>query len=73
MSSTKVRCALKANDIQCRQYFTPSLDDVFEEQKKFSNENSQELSQTVLCLPLHFYMTMSDVVMITNILKKALA
>lgn len=65
-----VEAALKGNDIQCRQYFSPSLNDVFSKQKVFSNNNSQALSQTVLCLPLHFYMEVDQVIAIACKIKK---
>jgi dTDP-4-amino-4,6-dideoxygalactose transaminase len=64
-----VENTLKDNDIECRQYFSPSLDNVFDKQRVFSSSSSQELSQTVLCLPLHFYMTLDDVLIIQSILK----
>ncbi|TPH18958.1 DegT/DnrJ/EryC1/StrS family aminotransferase [Litorilituus lipolyticus] len=67
-----VESILKEHDIHYRQYFSPSLDNVFDDLKVYSNKNSQELSQTTVCLPLHYYMTTSDVIMITNLLKKAL-
>jgi len=59
--------ALKANGIQCRKYFSPSLDTVFTKQMVFSNFNSHDAARTILCLPLHFYMSFSD---IDNIKKK---
>lgn len=63
---------LKEHDIECRQYFSPSLDNVFEEGRVFSNANSEELSQTVLCLPLHFYIDVIDVISVTDIINKTL-
>jgi len=69
---SQVQKLLKENNIQSRQYFSPSLDDVFSEQKVFSNKNSKELAQTILCLPLHFYMTVSDVDFIVSLLKSKL-
>ena len=76
LSSIEQRCLveerLKDNGVQYRQYFSPSLDNVFENKKIFSNESSQELSQLILCLPLHFYMEINEVVMITDIIRKAI-
>jgi len=63
-----VENVLKEHGIQCRQYFSPSLDKVFDKQRIFSNNNSQQLSQTILCLPLHFYMSKDDVITIVKIL-----
>jgi dTDP-4-amino-4,6-dideoxygalactose transaminase len=68
-----VESILKKNEVQCRQYFSPSLERVFDQKKTFSSQNSQELSQTILCLPLHYYMTVDEITIITNILRKALA
>tara|TARA_B100000787_G_scaffold35273_1_gene24533 strand:- start:8288 stop:9370 length:1083 start_codon:yes stop_codon:yes gene_type:complete len=62
--------ALKEHDIQSRQYFSPSLDNVFEKSKVFSSINSQELANTVLCLPLHFYMSIDNVSYILKIIRK---
>jgi dTDP-4-amino-4,6-dideoxygalactose transaminase len=45
---------LKENDIECRQYFSPCLDIVFDNKTVYSNQNSHEVSKTILCLPLHF-------------------
>lgn len=64
----QVQKALKENNIQSRQYFSPSLDDVFNEQEVFSSINSQELSQIILCLPLHFYMDAGNVSEVVDLL-----
>lgn len=61
---------LKVHNIQCRQYFSPSLDKIFLEQNVFSSAISQRVAETVLCLPLHFYMTIENVVSITKIIEK---
>ncbi|TMM46392.1 DegT/DnrJ/EryC1/StrS family aminotransferase [Colwellia ponticola] len=67
-----VESTLKNNEIQCRQYFSPSLDMVFKEQKVLSSNNSQELSQTILCLPLHFYMVIDDIDLIVKLICESL-
>lgn len=67
-----VESTLKNNGIQCRQYFSPSLDMVFKEQKVLSKNNSQELSQTILCLPLHFYMVIDDIDLIVKLICESL-
>ena len=67
-----VENALNKHNIQCRQYFSPSLDDVFNEQRVFSNQYSQEVSQAILCLPLHSYMKADEVIIITDLIKKVL-
>ena len=63
---------LKEHDIQCRQYFSPSLDTVFKKQKVFSNKNSKELAQTILCLPLHFYMAVDEANLVVKLIKNIL-
>lgn len=67
MQRSRLEELLKANDVQSRKYFSPSLDSLFTEQKVFSSRNSRDAAQTILCLPLHFYMTFRD---IDNIKKK---
>ena len=69
---THVESTLKKYNIQCRKYFTPSLDSVFEKQRVFSSVNSQELAQTVLCLPLHFYMIPDEINHIVKIINLTL-
>ena len=68
----KVMSELSLNNIQYRRYFSPSLDEIFPEQKSFNIVNSQKISSLVLCLPLHFYMTIFDVKKVINTVKKAL-
>jgi dTDP-4-amino-4,6-dideoxygalactose transaminase len=62
---------LKGNNVQYRQYFTPSLDSVFKEQKVFSNQNSKKVTQLILCLPLHFYMSVEEVLCVVELVNKA--
>jgi dTDP-4-amino-4,6-dideoxygalactose transaminase len=69
---TIVEQALHENNIQCRRYFKPSLDQVFTEQKAYDCTNSQKLSQRILCLPLHYYMTLEDVMIIIKVISNAL-
>jgi len=68
----EIETLFKAHNIQCRQYFSPSLDAVFHEQKIFSNKHSHVITQTILCLPLHFYLTVEDVLYVSELIKKAL-
>jgi dTDP-4-amino-4,6-dideoxygalactose transaminase len=67
-----VELTLKESDIQCRQYFSPSLDSVFNHNSSVECANSQDLVKKVLCLPLHFYMTAEDVELVVKLIKKAL-
>lgn len=64
-----VEKALKDHEIQCRQYFSNSLDSVFDNQNADSNQISKSISQTILCLPLHFYMKVEDVMRVTKLVK----
>jgi len=68
----KVMKALGENNIQSRRYFSPSLDQVFTEQVNFGTKNSTELTSGILCLPLHFYMSFSDVNKIIRTIKKVI-
>ncbi|MGZ9897676.1 DegT/DnrJ/EryC1/StrS family aminotransferase [Shewanella gaetbuli] len=60
------------HSVQFRQYFSPSLDNMFENTRVFSNTNCKEISNTILCLPLHYYMKKDDVLTVSNLIKKAL-
>jgi dTDP-4-amino-4,6-dideoxygalactose transaminase len=60
---------LEEHNIEFRQYFSPSLDFIFNDGKTSLCPTSEELSRTVLCLPLHAYMTKLDVDQVTNVIK----
>ena len=62
--------ALAENNIQCRRYFTPSLDMAYSEQKNFGCSNSKRIAGGVICLPLHAYINIDNVIIITNLIKK---
>lgn len=64
--------ALKANDIQYRRYFSPSLDLAYPEQKSYGCLNSREISQGAFCLPLHSSLTQEDVLTVCNVINKAM-
>ena len=64
--------ALAKNNIQCRRYFTPSLDLAYDQQKSFGCVNSQKIAGGVVCLPLHNFMTVDDITCITAIIRKVL-
>ncbi|MEY8251606.1 MAG: DegT/DnrJ/EryC1/StrS family aminotransferase [Colwellia sp.] len=57
----KVVRALDENGIQSRHYFSPSLDKVFDSSFSYGVENSHEVSEGVLCLPMHAGMSQDDV------------
>jgi dTDP-4-amino-4,6-dideoxygalactose transaminase len=66
-----VEKSLKEKNIQCRQYFSPTLDAVFEKKVVYSNQNSEKITQRILCLPLHYYMTIEDVKCVVESVKRA--
>ncbi|MBA6384461.1 DegT/DnrJ/EryC1/StrS family aminotransferase [Colwellia sp. BRX10-6] len=61
---------LKIHNIQSRSYFSPSLESIFNKSKDYGVENSRQIVESVLCLPLHFYMTISDVDAVVKVVKK---
>lgn len=71
-SQNSVIEALAAANIQSRRYFTPSLDIAYPQLKSFGYKNSQKLAGGIICLPLHAYMSIDDVLMVTNLIKKTI-
>lgn len=63
---------LRINSIQSRRYFKPSLEEVFDSQKNYGTSNSNTIAKGIVCLPLHYYMTLDDVNRVVNIVKNAL-
>lgn len=70
---TLVESVLKEHSIQYRQYFTPALQSIFEDKKVFSEQHCLDVAETILCLPLHFHMTIEDVEKITLLIQKQLS
>ncbi|NQY63324.1 MAG: DegT/DnrJ/EryC1/StrS family aminotransferase [Alteromonadaceae bacterium] len=66
----RVRRVLNSANIQCRQYFSPSLDQIFVDSYSYSTENSHMISEGILCLPLHTYMTLEEVFVVIENVKK---
>lgn len=64
--------ALAKNNIQCRRYFSPSLDLAYNQQKSFGCANSQKIAGGVVCLPLHNFMSVDDVLAVTYVIKEIL-
>ncbi|MGI2095726.1 DegT/DnrJ/EryC1/StrS family aminotransferase [Shewanella glacialipiscicola] len=64
--------ALAKNNIECRRYFTPSLDLAYSQQKSFGCANSQKIAGGVICLPLHNFMSVDDVLVVTYLIKETL-
>lgn len=66
---SKVIKKLTDNNIQSRKYFSPSLDTIFTECKNYGTKNSRNISENILCLPLHSSMTKQDVNKVIDVLK----
>ena len=67
----KVIQTLNEDNIQCRNYFSPSLETIYNQ----SSERmpiSQSVSETILCLPMHASLSNKDVDLVVNSLKKVL-
>ena len=64
--------ALAKSNIQCRRYFSPSLDLAYSRQKSFGCANSQNIAGGVICLPLHNFMSTEDVLNVTSVVKEQL-
>ena len=63
---------LEKNNIQSRSYFSPPLERVFREAKHKELINSTAIAGRVLCLPLHAYMTNSDINLVVDVVKKSI-
>jgi dTDP-4-amino-4,6-dideoxygalactose transaminase len=68
----KISANLMLNDIQFRRYFSPSLDKAYPHVKSFGCPVSNSISENVICLPLHAYMTEADVLVVTSKIKEVL-
>jgi dTDP-4-amino-4,6-dideoxygalactose transaminase len=68
----KVIGALENDKIQCRRYFTPSLDIAYSEQYSFGCDISHKISGGVICLPLHYFMHKKSIFEITSCIKNVL-
>lgn len=63
----RVKSALITNGIQSRDYFSPSLDKCFGRGEVTTV--SRDISQRILCLPLHYYMSEEDIRLIANVIR----
>lgn len=71
---SRVLQGLKAENIFARRYFSPSLNTLplYQSAQPFSCPVSEYLAATTLCLPLYFALTDSEVIQITQTLKRYL-
>lgn len=68
----KLIAALEEENIGCRHYFAPSLDQVYPQCENFGSRNSVHVAEGILCLPLHAYMSREDVDQVVKSVKQAL-
>lgn len=68
----KVICTLNNNDIQSRHYFSPSLDKIFVDNFNYGTPNSHQVSDGILCLPMHAHLNIEEVNIVIANVKKGL-
>ena len=66
-----VKLALENSNIPSREYFSPSLDSVYNE--KGICTNSRDIASRVLCLPLHYHMSLADVKTVSQVIKSSIS
>ena len=66
----KIVQALDLNNIQSRHYFSPSLDKVFENSFSYGVESSHEVSEGILCLPLHAGLSLESVDTVCQVIRQ---
>ena len=64
----RVKSALQGSSIPSREYFSPSLNTIFNPQEDCPI--SELISTRILCLPLHYYLDRSDVRKIAGIIRE---
>lgn len=52
---------LTEKNIQSRNYFAPSLDQVYVENKNYGTINSVTASERIMCLPMHAHLKLNDI------------
>jgi len=67
----KIELALSENNIQFRRYFSPSLDTLNFPGFSGYCETSRDIADRILCLPLHNYLTPSDVGYVNEVVKRS--
>jgi len=67
-----VHSTLSKNGIQSRHYFSPSLDLAFPHCLNYGTKNSRAISEHIICLPLHSYLTVEDVKKVVSKLKSVI-
>jgi dTDP-4-amino-4,6-dideoxygalactose transaminase len=64
----RVKLALHSSNIPSREYFSPSLNTIFNPQENCPV--SESIASRILCLPIHFYLTAPQVMKIVKIIKE---
>lgn len=64
----KLKLVLEKSGIPSREYFSPSLNNIFNPKDRCPI--SESISSRILCLPIHFYLTAAEVKKITKIIKE---
>ena len=67
----RVSQLLAENNIQSRNYFSPSLDKIFVGSHNYGTSNSLNASEGILCLPMHAHLNETEVSKVINVIKKA--
>jgi dTDP-4-amino-4,6-dideoxygalactose transaminase len=66
----RVKSALEVSNVPSREYFSPSLNTIFN--TRDDCPISESISSRILCLPIHFYLTAPEVIKIVKIIKDSL-
>ena len=69
LEKKRIKTVLDGHDIPCREYFSPSLNMVFKQEDVCPV--SQSIASRILCLPLHFYLTLDEVRHISSVIKES--
>jgi dTDP-4-amino-4,6-dideoxygalactose transaminase len=65
----KVSCALNIENIQNRHYFAPSLDKIFVDSFNYGTPISHQVSDGILCLPMHAHLSKLNVQKVIHVIK----
>lgn len=69
LEKNRIKTLLDGHDIPCREYFSPSLNMIFKPEDVCPI--SQSIASRILCLPLHFYLTLDEVRHISRVIKES--
>lgn len=63
---------LSKNGIQSRNYFSPSLETVFDTNSNYGIKHSQKVSECILSLPMHNNLSLRDIGYVVDVIKREL-